>query len=772
MQVNDNFAKKWVEWVLSHRLIVLFVTALLVVASGSGLPKLRMSSDYQYFFKEGDPQRQAFDKLQKVYTRDDSAIIAIKPKTGDVFNKNTMQFVHELTKKSWKVPFSYRVDSLTNFQATRAEGDSLIVRDFVRDGDSLDQKQLDYIRDYSLKEPLLAGQIVQENGLVTVVNVRVNIPGKSPKEVPDTAKYVRKMVKEVQKDFPGHEVYLSGRLMMNNAFNESGQKDMTTLMPLMFLIIVIVTILFLKSFLSTVATLFVLFFSVIGGMGIGGLLGIPITPPSSIAPVVILTLAIADSVHILKSILTYMKRGMAKYEAIVLSMRVNFLPVFLTSITTAIGFLSLNVAQTPPLHDLGNITAVGVLFAFWYSVTLLPVLLSFFPIKVKVSNHEKDIKKTYLTNFGDKIVQYRGIVITVVLGITAFLFYQVPKIELSDEFVKYFSKEIEFRNHTDWVTENMTGIYQAHFDLSSKTQQGLADPAFLKKVDDFAKMYRKVPDVTHVNTISDTFKRLNKNMHGDDPSYYKLPDNRELASQYLLLYEMSLPYGLDLNNQIDIDKSSTRMVVTIGNVATARMIEIGDIGKKWLEKNAPEMATSGTSPTLMFSYITRNNVKSMFWGTLLAFFLITLTMMIALRSWKYGFLSIFPNMIPAGMAVGIWSLAVGQAGFAISVVGSVTLGIVVDDSVHFLSKYVRSKRENNFDASEAIREAFLNVGPALVATSVILAAGFGVMMLSTFKMNWVLGSLSAMTIVIALLVDFTFLPALLSIIDKGDKSHV
>ena len=765
MDQQKSFSRKWAEWVVSNRFKVLLGTLVLIIASGAGMSKLWMSSDYQYFFEESDPQRRAFDKLQKVYSRDDNVVIAIQPKKGDVYNKDTLLFVHELTKRAWKVPFSYRVDSLTNFQSTKADEDSLTVRDFVRDGDLLDQKQLDFIREYSLGEPLLVGQIVEESGRVTVVNVRVNIPGKSPTEVPEIAQYVRKMVKEVNRNFPDHEVYLSGRVMMNNAFNEAGQKDMMTLMPLMFLIILIVTMFFLKSVLSTLSTLFILIFSVIGGMGIGGWLGIPITPPSSIAPVVILTLAIADSVHILKSILTYMKRGMSKHDAIIEGMRVNLLPVFLTSVTTAIGFLALNVADTPPLHDLGNITAAGVIFALWYSITLLPVLISLLPIRVKA--FDGNVKKSSaLVSLGDWVVQKRSVVILVTSVIAVVLFTQVPKIKLSDEFVKYFSKDIEFREHTDWVTKNMTGIYQIHFDLSSKESQGVTKPSFLRKVDDFAKAYRLIPDVTHVNTISDTFKRLNKNMHGDDNSFYKLPDNRELASQYLLLYEMSLPYGLDLNNQIDIDKASTRMIVTVGDVETARMIELGELGKKWLDDNAPEMSVSGTSPTLMFSYITLNNVKSMFWGTLLAFLLITGVMIISLRSWKYGLISILPNIIPAGMAMGLWSLMIGQAGFAISIVGSVTLGIVVDDSVHFLTKYVLAKREKGLSAKEAIRDSFLNVGPALVATSVILTAGFSVMMLSTFKMNWILGSLSAMTIVIALVVDFTFLPALLSYIDK------
>ena len=768
MSNKKSLAQRWAEFVLNNRLVLALITIVIVGMAGTGLGKLTMSSDYRYFFRQDNPQRLAFDKLQKVYSKDDAAIIAIQPPSGDVFNKDTLALIHELTKKSWQVPYSYRVDSLTNFQNTEARGDDLYVRDLVRDGDALDAAQLAKIKQVALTEPLLVKQVVAEDGNSTGITIRVNLPGKSPMETPEVAAYIREMTEELAQQYPGHNFYFSGMVMMNNAFNEAGMKDMTTLTPLMYLILIIITVFFLKSFLGTLATLVVLIFSVVVGMGVGGHLGIPITPPSSIAPTVILTLAIADSVHILKTIFALMSRGMAKKEAIIEGLRVNFQPVFLTSLTTAIGFLALNVAETPPLQDLGNITAVGVMFAFIFSITILPILISVLPIKVKPVVESPS--GNYLVNFGKWVVARRKSVLLVTSVLTLIVCLQIPNIKLNDRFVTYFSEDIEFRAHSDWITENLAGIYQIEFDLKSAGSQGLTDPEFLKTVEAFANMYRNVPNITHVNSITDTFKRLHKNMHGDNPSYYKLPESQELAAQYLLLYEMSLPYGLDLNNQIDVDKSSTRVIVTFEDVDTNRMIEIAEIGKTWLEENTPaHMHTIGASPTVMFSHITHNNVKAMFWGSLLAFFLITITLIISLRSVKYGLISLFPNIMPAGIALGVWALTVGEAGFAISVVFSVTLGIVVDDTVHFLSKYVRAKREKKLTTNEAISDAFHNVGGALVATTIILMAGFGVMMLSSFKMNWILGSLSVLTIAVALLIDFTFLPSLLSIIDK-DKS--
>jgi len=769
MTKKNSFAKRWSEWIVKKRLLVLGLSVALLVAAGSGVTKLSVSSDYRYFFQESNPQRLIFEKLQNVYSKDDAVIIAVSPTDGDIFNKDTLSLINKLTQNAWQVPYSGRVDSLTNFQNTIAIEDDLYVRDLMKDGDTLDAAQIKHIRKVALTDPLLVGQAVAKDGRATGITIRVNLPGDSITETPEVVAYVRNMVAQLKAEYPNHNFYYSGMIMMNNAFNDASMKDMTTLVPLMYLILIIITAFFLKSFVGTLATLAVLLSSVIAGMGVAGYLGIPITPPSSVAPTIILTLAIADSIHILKSIFGLMKKGMEKQQAIIEGLRLNLQPVFLTSLTTAIGFLSLNMAETPPLHDLGNITAAGVIFAFIFSITFIPAIISFCPVKIKVVTEEK-ASNSFFIKLSHFIAAHKIKIIIATAIVTALSVYQASKIQLNDSFVKYFSKDIEFRTHSDWITKNLAGVYQVEFDLKSGESQGISDPAYLKTVDDFSNMYRGIKDVTHVNTITDTFRRLNKSMHGDDPAFYTLPENRELAAQYLLLYEMSLPYGLDLNNQIDVDKSSTRVVVTFTDVDTTRMIEITDIGEAWLKNNAPAyMHTIGASPTVMFSHITHNNVKSMFWGTLLAFLLITITMAIALKSVKFGLISLLPNMIPAVMALGAWSLFVGQAGFALSVVFAVTLGIVVDDTVHFLSKYVRAKREKNLSVLDAVQDSFSNVGSALIATSIILICGFAVLTLSSFKMNFVLGSLSAMTIAIALFIDFTFLPALLLAIDKKEE---
>lgn len=763
---NYKLETKWARAVINHPFLVIVSSIMMVLLLTYGARYATISSDYRYFFGEDNPHRMEFDSLQKVYSRDDSVLITITPNDGQVFKPSTLEGIQYLTREAWQLPFVTRVDSLTNFQHSYAEGDNLIVKDLVDANDlgpEAEDNFLPGLEAIALNEPQLVNRLINEQASVAGVNVKMTFPGKSPFEVPDAAEKARQLAQKFVTKYPGHEVHLTGMVMLNDAFNEAGIRDVMTLMPIMYLLITVMLFFILRNKTAVASTLGVMVFSIMGAMGFSGWLLIPITPPSSIAPTVIMTLAIAHSIHILKTMFKKMGSGLDKEEAIAESLRQNMRPVFLTSLTTVIGFLSLNFSDTPPFHDLGNITAVGVMLAFLLSIGFLPAIMSM----VKINPVVKAESDNNLWSRYAGLIERKALVI--VLGmvfLTTFLGMQIGNIKINDQFVGYFDNSIQFRPHSEYTIDNLTGIYQLNFDLDSGETQGISSPGYLKKLDEFTEYMSAIPGVVHVSSIADTFKRLNKNMHEDKEDYYRLPERRDLAAQYLLLYEMSLPYGLDLNNQINVSKSASRVIVTLEEVSTSRILEISALAADWLNKNTPSsMHAQATSPTVMFSHITERNIHSMLWGTLIAITLITLVMIIALRSFKYGLVSLLPNVIPATLAIGIWSLLIGEAGFSIAFVASVTLGIIVDDTVHFLFKFNYAKNHGH-DTNASVRYALNNVGAALISTSLILIVGFSVLMLSGFKLNFVLGALSALTIAIALLVDFTFLPAMLGLSDK------
>jgi len=756
--------KTYGEWLVRWRYPVLIATLILVAAAASGLRFIGFKTDYRVFFSADNPQLQAFEQLQNTYTKSDNVMFVLAPRDGNVFSRETLASVAWLTEAAWQIPHSIRVDSLSNYQHTEADGDDLIVADLVPDADRLDTAQLQRIRDIAVQEPLLVNRLISPDGSVTGVNVTIQLPDQdSGKEVPEITAFARRLVDEVRAGNPELDVYLTGMVIMNNSFPEVSIHDQQTLVPLMFAVVILTLVLLLRSITATISTFLVIAFSIVTAMGLTGWLGIALTPPSASSPTIILTLAVADCVHILVSFLHAMRRGMDKASAMVDSLRINLQPIFLTSLTTVIGFMSMNFSDAPPFRDLGNIVAMGVTAAFVFSVTFLPALMLVLPVRVKPSAAEHTQR---VDRFAEFVIARRRLLFwgtgMAVIVLLAF----VPRNELNDEFIKYFDTSVPFRTDTEFATTRLTGLYTIEYSLGTGAPGGISEPEFLHEVERFADWYRQQPGVLHVNSLTDIMRRLNKNMHADDPDWYRLPDERELAAQYLLLYEMSLPFGLDLNNQIDIDKSATRLVVSMQSVSSNELLATERRAQAWLHEHAPHMKSDGASPSVMFAYIGQRNIRSMLTGTSLALVLISLILIFALRSLKIGLVSLIPNLTPAAMGFGLWGMFYGQVGLGLSVVMGMTLGIVVDDTVHFLSKYLRARREQGLDPQNAVRYAFHTVGIALFVTTLVLVAGFMVLTQSAFKLNADMGLLTAVTIGIALVVDFIFLPPLLMKFDK------
>jgi len=748
--------EKFAQSVMKYRWLIIILSILLVFGAAKGMKLLTLTTDYRVFFSEDNPQLLAFEELQNTYTKNDNILIAIAPKDRKVFTRETLAAVETLTEQSWQIPYSLRIDSISNYQHTIGEDDDLLVADLYSDANGMMDTELESVKQIALNEPLLVKRLVSEKGDVTAINVTIQVPGiDQKKEIPEVVNFTRDMVKKFADANPHFDVHLTGTVMMNNAFPEAAKADMKSLVPIMVLVVMACIWLMLRTIAGVLTTLVIVIFSIATAMGLTGWLGVTLTPPSGSAPTIILTLAVADCVHMLVSYIQSLRLGHDRRDAMMDSIRVNFQPITLTSLTTVIGFLSLNFSDAPPFRDLGNMVAMGIIAAWILSLTFFPALMSVLPIRIKQGTDRTTQKMSQLAEF--VIRNKRALLWSNVLLVVG-LASAIPQNELNDQFVEYFDHSIEFRRATDFVTDNLTGIYTIDYSLKSGETGGINEPEFLAKVDEFANWYRAQDGVIHVSTFTDIMKRLNMNLHGDDKSYYKLPEDRELAAQYLLLYEMSLPYGLDLNNQIDIDKSATRMNVTVENLTTNELLSLEQEAREWLQENAPaNMAQEGSSPAVMFANLGMRNLLSMLSGSILALVLISFILVAAFRSVRIGLISLLPNLLPAVAAFGVWGLLVGEVGVSLSIVMSMTLGIVVDDTIHFLSKYLRARREKNLSSVDAIRYAYSTVGTALWVTTIVLMAGFSVLALSSFKMNAGMGLLTAITIGLALMLDFLFL---------------
>ena len=757
--------ERYIAAILRCRWLVVVFATLVMLAITAGARFITVTNDYRVLFSEDNPQLAAFDTLENTYSVSNAALIAIAPRDGSVFTREALGAIEELTEAAWRVPYSSRVNSLTNYTHSEALEDDLVVAPLVEDASALSDTDVRRIEKIALDATEIAGRLVAHDGRTAGVAINFILPENPDQAVIEITDYLHSLLAEARTSHPDIDYYMTGDVVMHRAFSDVTKSDMETLTPIVFLIIVGASIILLRSTLSTLAIVAVLVFVINTTMGFAGWNGVVFSPTNAGVPIIVMVIAIADSIHVVTSVLLGMRRGLDRNAAIVESIRINAYPVFITSVTTAIGFLSLNASDSPPFHVLGNYVAFGVLCALIYTMTLLPALLSILPLRARRVQSEGT---AFFDRFADFVIARRTFLLGSVSLVIVVLIIGIPRIELSDNMAQYFDDRYEFRRDTDYVIDNLTGLDKLEYSLSAGREGGITDPDYLRKVDAFAEWYRQQPEVTHVQAFSDIMKRLNKNMHGDDPAFYRLPDDPDLAAQYLLLYELSLPFGSDLNNRIDVAKSATRLVVTTKNAWSRDIRELDKRAQVWLSANAPAFAQEASGLSVVFAHLSLRNINSMLRGTITAMVLISFILIWIFKSVRIGLLSLLPNFIPAIMSFGLWGYLVGHVGIASSVVIAVVFGIVVDDTVHFLSKYLKARREG-LPAPEAVRSTFHMVGHALWTTTAVLSVGFLVFATSGFEVSWALGLLVTITIVFALVADFLLLPTLLIAIDRRNS---
>lgn len=761
------------RWVLRFRWLVLLLSLALVGAAGAGLPRLTLSADLEVFFAADDPDLAAYDLIRNTYSRDDNLFLVFVPPGGEVFTRDNLAILEEITTAAWTVPHTNRVDSIVNYQHTAAAGDDLSVRPLVENALGMSDEQVEHARRVATTEPLLLKRLITSHGDMAAINLSINMPPDRRREsIPEAVGAVRAMRQDFESRYPGAELLITGKVAGNNAFTEASFYDIEHIVPTALAVALACIAVFLgfasrsivTAAAATGATIVIIIGAVAIGMGMAGWLGILITPPLVNAPTIILTLAVADCMHLLMTYFQARRRGQSRDEAVVHAMRMNFHAVLLTSLTTVIGFMALNFSDAPPFRDLGNVAAMGIVGAWILSITMFPVLMSF--LSGTVAGQDAAHSNATERLAGWVLAHRRACLVGVgalVIGSMAFL----PRNELYDVWAEYFDESTQIRLDADRARAELNGFNTLEFSLGAGRPGGIADPQYLQTLEAFAQWLEQQPEVNYTNHIGEIMKRLNRNMHGDDPAWHKLPDDAELAAQYLLLYEFSLPFGLDLTNQVNLDKSASRLTAGLTSSSTKNVLAIQERAGEWLRQIAPpEFFHPGASSDSMFAHVGQRNVISMLTGSAIGLTAISIIIGIALCSLRFGVLALVLNALPVLVGFGLWGLFVGRIGMGLSVVSGLTMGIVVDYTIHLLTKYQLARQMQGLGTDAAIRYSYSTVGAALVVTTVVLCVNFGLLYFSTFVLNSEMGTLTATIILIALAIDLFLLPPLLQFLDR------
>lgn len=757
---------RWIEryavWAPQHPWLLLLVSLLITIACGAGLVGLRFDADTRTFFGHDNPQYIALTNLEQRFGRANSLVFIVTAKNGNLFTPENLGAVEELNERAWFVPFSTRVDSIVSYQSTRAEGDEIVVEPLFEDAASMDQAALDDLRERALATEDLTAWLLASDARVTGILVTIRNPGQSRDEVSQVVNFAHQVQADFQAKYPGIEIRLSGGVMADATFAEAGFRDLKELAPIMLGLIVLTLILGYRSIAATWITLLVVGLSVFCALGVAGAFGITINSATGGAPVVIMTLCVADCVHLMAYAKQEMSRGLDRRAALTQSLRFNMVAIFMTSVTDVIGFMALNFGDSPPLQELGNIVSVGVMAGFLFSITLAPALITLMPSSLSLREMRG---QAFVRRIAGFLINRRNRLFAILTVAIVLLGSGTTQIVYDDDFINYFSEDYAFRRDTDYLQNNLTGLQVLQFVLPAGETEGVTEPEYLRQVDAFAEYLRSHPNVAHVHAVSDVVKRLNKNLHGDDPAYEVIPDSRELVAQLLLFYELSVPFGQDLTTQIDLTKSATKLTASLVHVSSAQIRAIGADAEAWMKANTPDIYSPATGLSMAYAYLSKTNVEAMIDGTFVALTLIAFTMFLVLRNWKLSLLSLLPNLFPAVAALGLWGWLHGEVNLAVSVIASITFGIIVDDTTHFFAKYAFD-RKNGARPEVAMRNAIEDVGMAVLLTSVVLVVGFIVLATSGFQISVHMGLLTAITIVIAVFAEFMMVPALLLWFDR------
>lgn len=755
---------RYTNGLIQYHKWIIFLTLVLVAAVGTGIKNLKSTSDFRVYFSEDNPQLVAFETLEKTYGKQDSLYFFIQPKNKNVFTKQNLSLIWELTEISWDLPFATRVNSLTNYQHTAVDGDDLMTDYLLDDLSLLTQDKIAYIKNVVLNEPSLINSVTDIKGQVTGIQVRLKLSSEKSKENIQVVTAARELRKQFEQRYPDVKIHIGGSSAMGVTLGEAVALDITTLVFGSYLIIIITLFILLRSLRGMFATMLLITFSIVMTMGIYGWFNYTMAPVAGWVPSIIMTIAVADSVHILISYFHSLREGAKKDDALRESLRINLNPVFVTSITTIIGVLCLNFSDSPPFQDLGNMVALGVFIAFILSMTFLPAVMTFFSIEKSQINRSNGKLMDAFANW--VILQQRKILVVMtvfVISISSFISNNI----LTEEWHNYFDKTFEIRNTVEEINKNLSGVHYLRYLIDSGNENGIHDPDYLNTIEKFTNWLRQQDKVAYVTSLTDISKRLNKTLHEDKQSYYRVPDNRELAAQSFLLYETGLPRELNLDDLVNHNRSASLITINIHKTDSEFLLDLDRRAQAWLKLHATKYNTGeATGLDMVFAHINHRNIRSLLTGTLIALILISFVLIIALRSVRLGLISLVPNLVPAALAYGTWGIFVGKIDLSASIVICMSLGIVVDDTVHFLSKYLRARREKNYDVNQGMRYAFNTVGRALIITTIVLVSGFLVLAASHFSPTWISGALLAITLSYALLTDFLLLPPLLSLFDS------
>ena len=754
MKRAHSLAEKVAKYIVDHTKTCLFLSFLLLAIAGSGLVKIKANYSVKGWLMDDDQRLIELKAHEGTFGSSDTIDIMLYKEDG-LFDEKTIKTIQDITEELWQIKHIVRVESLTNYNSIESEEDDIYIVPFLDEETELTQENLSLKREQAINDKQLINSSLSKSGRFTYIRAFLDTFETTPpydQVVVDTEALLEKYKKNTEIQF-----FLGGISFINESLQRASDRDMAVVFPIVVTVLSIILLWFFKSFLGVILPFSLVGLAILTTFGIEGHLGIELSSIIAALPAILIAIGIADSIHILIGYRHFaLFENMDNHDAAIASLKKNFIPTLLTTLTTSIGFFSLTTTEIKPIYNLGVLSGIGTMIAWFFTYFFLGALLTKITFKKK-----KDEDEEAFSAF-DGIFQFaenNKLAINIISPLVAIgAIYLGMQNYINADPIEYFDQGTPVKQAFDKTRSEFGGSRVIELVFDSEKPEGVKDPVFMNKAEELVQWMLKDEKIIRVSSILDIIKEMNKTLHSDNEEFYAIPDTRRAIADQLFLYTLGLPQGLDLKNQLSLDNQKFRVLVMWDvNDSTAAIEKTDKIMAKAKEIGV-NVYEAGQSP--IYNRVNDLVVNTLLTSMSISLPIIFLIILFVFKDLSLALLSLIPNVFPLSVAAGIMYLVGDELNIGNVIVFAVCLGIAVDDTIHFVSNY-KLKMLAGMSGHDALASTMHQTGKALALTTVMLTIAFGLFYLGDFVPNQKFGVYCSIILTLALLADLVILPAAL-----------
>jgi len=747
--------KKVMSWIIKHPRMATLLLIIFVLASVINIGKLEVDSSSEGLMPEKDPARDYYEQIKEKFIDDHLTLVVIK--TDNVFTTETLALIDNLTYAFQDIDGVSKVESLTTVNRIKGEGEFLNFNKLVEYIPE-DPEELARIKEDALSNEIFTGSLVSADGKVAAINIYTE----SRPADKDFNRAFSESVDDIIDEYGGtRDIYQLGRPYSKVKFSSFIKRDLKTLTPWSTLVLFLFLLLSFRSSIGVFLPILTAGLSILATLGFMTIIGFPINVITAIVPSLLLVVGSTEDVHMISEYFNGLASGLNKLEAIKHMAAITGLAIFLTALTTFLGFATLASNKITILKQFGISAAFGLMANFIITIVIVPTALRIFGLprvfkKKKMGEFGALSDKVFRKIAHTNITRRKPIAIAAVI-ITVLALIGASKLKVNTDFISYFKENTEIRKRSADAHEVLSGVINFFTVIETGEQDKVKDPSVLKHISDLQGYLETLGRFDKSTSLADYIKIMNREMNGGDPSFTTIPDSKDLIAQYLITFERD-----QIEQYVDFDYSTANIVVRHNISSSWESRKLLKKITEFCDQNFPEnLKVNFTGEGILLSDSSDDMVRGQISSLVLALTAIFIIMSVLFVSIKAGLLSLVPNLAPIILNFGLMGWMGIPLSVGTSIVAAIALGIAVDDTIHFMVRYQKELGKTN-DQNKAIYATLHKEGRPILFTSIALCMGFLVFLLSNFGPIYYFGLLAAWVMVWALLADLFLTPLLMS----------